>query len=131
MYNSNNAYKLEESFFDEQELQGTLEGFDELWQATEASLPQGYKTPLEKLIDDQKEQILYLNDVSNLLRAENFELRQEMAEMKRKFEIYEKISEDYAGVLHLNRALTKQLNTLMAQRQKEQSQLEALRNLLG
>jgi hypothetical protein len=128
---TNNAYKIEDSFYEEPHLQTTLDGFDELWQVTESSFPTGYKTPLEKLLDDQREEVFFLTDEVNILKKLNFELRQEMAEMQSKSQMYEKICEDYVGVIELNRALTKQLNTVMSQRHKEQSQIQAMRTLLG
>lgn len=128
---TSNAFKIEESFFEEPHLQTTLDGFEELWQATEDSLPTGFKTPLERLVEDQREEIFFLTDELNILKKANFELRQEMAEMQAKAEIYEKICRDYVGVIELNRALTKQLNTIMSQRSKEQSQIQAMKTLLG
>lgn len=126
-----NKYYIEESFFQEVHQQTTLEGFDQLWQATEDSLPANYKTTFEKLEDQKEEQILYLNDALDLIQKENFRLREEMAEMQSKLEVYKKVSEDYVSVLELNRALTKQLNSVMALREKEQNQIQALKTLLA
>jgi hypothetical protein len=131
LFSANNAQIAEEFFVEEAHLQTTLDGFEQLWQITEAALPTDYKTPLEKLIEDQKEEILYLSDVVATMQQENFQLRQEMALISQKTEYYETICSDYSGIVDLNRALTKQLNQLMSSRDKQQHQLQALKTLLA
>ncbi len=131
MIETNKIYTEEELFFQQVHQQTTLEGFEQLWQATEDSLPANYKTPFERLKDQHEEQILYLDDALSLLQKENFQLREEMAEMQSKLEIYKKVSEDYVSILELNRALTKQLNSVMGLREKEQNQIKALKVLLA
>ncbi|MDJ0624902.1 MAG: hypothetical protein QNJ31_00865 [Candidatus Caenarcaniphilales bacterium] len=132
---SNLADDSEEYFYQEEHLQQTLnlEGFEGLWQATESTLPlfDSHKTDSEKVIEEQREQILFLADELGSLRNENFELRQEMANLVRKSEMFEKVCQDYSHLIELNRSLTKQLNSIMSQREKEQAQIQALRNLLS
>jgi len=110
-----------------------LQGFDELWQATESSLPsyQDLSDLVQKDKKDYTEQILFLTDENNLLRNENFALKQEMVDLIQKNRIYEKITQDYSHLMDLNRILTKQLNSLMVSREKEKRQLSALKELLS
>lgn len=110
-----------------------LQGFDELWQATELSLPsyQDLSDLAQKDKENYSEQILFLTDENNLLRNENFALRQEMVDLIQKNRIYEKIAQDYSHLMDLNRLLTKQLNSLMVSREKEKRQLSVLKELLS
>ena len=112
-------------------LQPNLDGFDELWEATEDSLPKNYRSPLERLLDQQEEQILYLNDAVELLKQENFSLREEMVQIQAVFQAQQKVTLDYANILELNRSLTKQLNSLMSIREREKKQIQALKALLA
>jgi hypothetical protein len=132
--NSLNSSKIKEVNTDqENSLIPLLQGFDELWQATELSLPsyQDLSDLAEKDKKDYSEQILFLTDENNLLRNENFALKQEMVDLIQKNRIYEKIAQDYSHLMDLNRLLTKQLNSLMVSREKEKHQLSALKELLS
>lgn len=134
--NSNLAYNSNGYYEEEAHLQTTLqlEGFDGLWQATELSLP-SYETFAAQNADvlpinDLAEQLLYLTDEVNILRRENLDLREEMADLLKNSQVYDKLAEDYGYIIQLNRTLTKQLNQVMTQREKEKSQIKALRALL-
>ena len=132
--NSLNSSKIKEVNTDQENyLIPLLQGFDELWQATELSLPsyQDLSDLAEKDKKDYSEQILFLTDENNLLRNENFALKQEMVDLIQKNRIYEKIAQDYSHLMDLNRLLTKQLNSLMVSREKEKHQLSALKELLS
>ena len=136
--NCNLAYNLDAHLYeDEAPLQTTLEleGFDGLWQATELSLPSYDKFAAENVeilpIQDLTEQLLYLTDEVNMLRCENLDLKQEIAELLKNAQIYDKLASDYGYIVELNRTLTKQLNKIMIQYEKEKAQIDALRALLA
>ncbi|MDX1921157.1 MAG: hypothetical protein SFU25_10550, partial [Candidatus Caenarcaniphilales bacterium] len=121
--------------YEEEHFQHTLdlEGFEGLWQATESTLPffTSYQSNNDKLIAEQQEQLHFMAQEINALKSENFELKQEMADLIRSNQAIESLQADYSYLIELNRTLTKQLNSLMQQREKEKSRIQALRELLG
>ncbi|MFN5539889.1 MAG: hypothetical protein ACK481_07525 [Candidatus Melainabacteria bacterium] len=111
--------------------QGILDGFDELWEATEESLPSVKQS--ETLLLEQKysEELLYLMDEIKMLRFENIELKQELAEFYNNAQSHSIICSDYSNLIDLNRVLTKQLNQVINIKEKQKSQLDALKRILG
>ncbi|MDX1918506.1 MAG: hypothetical protein SFT81_05135 [Candidatus Caenarcaniphilales bacterium] len=110
--------------------QPSLDGFDELWQVG-IGYPVQERTQIEELIDYQREQIYLLSDETNHLKSENHLLRQELADLAQKTEIYAQMCKDYVSLIELNRALTKQLNLVMSRCENEVAKLKAIRSLLG
>lgn len=132
---NNLAFEPSAFLYEDEHFQHTLdlEGFDELWQATEATLPffVSHQSNSEKLIIDQQDQLNFLAEEVTVLRNENFELKQELAELIKANQVIESLNADYAHLIELNRTLTKQLNVLMMQREKEKAQIQSLKDLLN
>jgi hypothetical protein len=70
-------------------------------------------------------------DEIKMLRFENIELKQELAEFYNNAQSHSIICSDYSNLIDLNRVLTKQLNQVINIKEKQKSQLDALKRILG
>jgi len=106
--------------------------FEELWKVTDSKVAtqSAAATSLEALLEKQTEEILCLSDELKIIRQENMRLREEMSKLHSKADICERVLGDYTSLLDLNRCLTKKLNEFMRLREKDASQLRAMKNLL-
>lgn len=109
------------------------DGFSALWEVTEQdsiSAPQTAPSSLEELVSEQRQEIFFLKDEIELLKEDNYSLRQNIADITELQNNYTELSQDYQSVVSLNKSLTKKLNQIMSLYDNELKKIAEIKNII-